>query len=141
VEHGSFARGGITIGCSILHRTRIRIGQIYGRQALSVLGLAGPAGAGLLLATGEIFAKLGSGAQAALFLGRTQLRFSTAALGAFLGLGNARLDWRSLLVFQWVCHDPGDSGKRAATKGPSDRVLKLRHKIAFRLALPDSLWQ
>jgi hypothetical protein len=35
----------------------------------------------------------------------------------------------------------GDSAKWRGTKGSSDDVLKLQHKIAFRLALPDSLWQ
>jgi hypothetical protein len=62
-------------------------------------------------------------------------------LSTLLCLGNARLDCRSLLVFQWVCHGWGDSAKRLCAKGPSDGVLKLQHKIAFRLALPDSLWQ
>ncbi len=137
----SFARGGITIGCSILYRPRIRIGQICGRQPLTILGLAGTPCAGLLLAAGEIFPELHGDPQPTLLLGRTQLRFSTAALSALLRLGNPRLDCRSPLVFQWVCHGSGDSAKRLCAKGPSDAVLKLRHKIAFRLALAYSLWQ
>jgi hypothetical protein len=136
----SFARGGITIGCSILHRTRIRIGQICGRQALAILGLAGTTGAGLLLAAGEIFAKLHGDPQPALLLGRTQLRFSTVLFHPIPGLAGADIIGYCL-VFQWVCHGPLDSAKRSGAKGPSDGVLKLQHNIAFRLALPDSLWQ
>ncbi|RKE86250.1 hypothetical protein DFO46_3058 [Rhizobium sp. AG855] len=84
----SFARGGITIGCSILNRTRIRIGQICGRQPLAVFRLASAAGAGLLLAAGEIFTKLHGDPQPTLLLGRTQLRFSTAGTRPLLSIRN-----------------------------------------------------